>query len=65
MVNGSERMSEFAMNVICNCEYPELIGMEPEGRFESDLDGARCYSWKCPKCSRCTLVRLNFIEVDE
>ena len=55
-------MTLLTMQVCCDCSHPKIIGMDPEGVFESDHDGARCYSWKCPECDSRTLVRLNFPE---
>ena len=58
-------MTLLTMQVCCDCSHPEIIGMDPEGVFESDHDGARCYAWKCPECGSRTLVRLNFPEEEE
>lgn len=55
-------MTLFSMQVCCDCSHSEIIGMDSEGAYQSDHDDAKCYAWKCPKCNRRTLVRLNFME---
>lgn len=52
-------MTLIAMQVCCDCSHPEVIGMDPEGVFDSDNDGVRCYCWVCPVCERRTMVRMN------
>jgi len=49
----------FTMSVMCDCAHPDIHPMEPEGIFDSDLDEARCYAWKCPFCLRKSLIRLT------
>ena len=55
----------FGMQVCCDCSYPIIIGMDPEGIFDSDFDDARCYAWRCPECHKRTLVRMDIVEDDE
>jgi len=58
-------MTLLTMQVCCDCNHPEIIGMDPEGVFQSDHDGRRCYAWICPACSRRVLVRMGFPEEEE
>lgn len=55
----------FSMGVMCDCQHPEIIAMDPEGIFDSDLDEARCYAWICPACSKKSLIRLTILEDEE
>ena len=58
-------MTLFSLQVCCDCSHPKIIGMNPKGVFQSDIDGARCYAWECPECNCQTLVRINFPEEEE
>lgn len=58
-------MTLFAMSVMCDCQHPQIIAMDPEGWFTSDHDEARCYGWICPSCLRRCCIRLSFPEEDE
>jgi len=54
----------FTMSVMCDCAHPDIHPMDPQGIFDSDLDEARCYAWKCPFCLRQSLIRLTIAGED-
>ena len=58
-------MTLLAMSVVCSCQHPNIIPMDPEGIFDSDHDEARCYAWVCPECFHRVCIRLTFPEGDQ